>query len=100
MTSGKIKRWYHWMQECQEFAAKYIARTVQYGGIQCGAAENQGHSGSREGGHNILPAGWCTSTYSKSFWTSCIMRFVATRCSINIQSTLSVGGPGHHVHKT
>jgi hypothetical protein len=31
MTSGKSKRWYHWMQECHEFSAKQTVHNVQDG---------------------------------------------------------------------
>jgi len=35
-----------------------------------------------------------------SSWTVCMMCLVAVSCWINFQSTLGVGGSGHHVHQT
>jgi hypothetical protein len=33
-------------------------------------------------------------------WMSCVMCMGAVSCQIDLQSTLGVDGPGHHVHQT
>jgi len=63
MTSGKNKRWYHWMQECQECAPKCKI------GIQHEATAKWGHSshsGGRACGYNMVHA----HTQWMSPWTS------------------------------
>jgi len=48
---------------------------------------------------NIFLVGCCTPTYSECR-TSCMMWLVAVSCRIDFRSASSVGGPGHHVHRT